>query len=147
VQPSSAKPDTNAVVESSDGGATWQLVPALTNYTTTSVSCATAKVCWIAGGGRADPGRSSDSITYRAGEATPVPTTSPVVFATQDAGLTWSKITVPMPRQVPDGTSESSLAAIGQISCPTAAVCVGLGSGDLSTEHTATYTNATVGRR
>jgi hypothetical protein len=47
---------------------------------------------------------------------------------------------------VPDGTSVSSLAVIGQISCPTVAVCVGLGSGDLSTEHTATYTNAPLGQ-
>jgi photosystem II stability/assembly factor-like uncharacterized protein len=147
VQSSPTQPDTNAVVASSDGGATWQLVPALTNYATRSISCATDRDCWIAGGGRPDPVTSSNPITYKTGEAAPAPTTSPVVFATQDAGLTWSKITVPMPKQVPVGTSASSLTAIGQISCPTVTVCVGLGSGDLSTEHTATYTDAPTGLR
>jgi photosystem II stability/assembly factor-like uncharacterized protein len=146
VQSNPREPDANAVVESSDGGATWRSVPTLANYAAMAISCATAQDCWIAGGGRADPGASSSPITYQPGEAAPVPATSPVIFATPDGGQTWSKITVPRPQQVPEGTSVSSLAVIGQISCPTVAVCVGLGSGDLSTEHTATYTNAPVGQ-
>jgi len=146
VQPGSKGPGANAVVESNDGGATWQFVPALADDGATAISCASAQDCWIAGGGRPVPGAGSNPITYTVGE-TPVPATSPLVFATDDGGLTWSAITVPTPRKVPAGTSVSSLALIGQISCPTVSVCVGLGSGDLSTERTATYTNAPLGQR
>jgi len=146
VQTALAAPDKNAVVESNDGGASWQFVPALADYGAMAISCASAQDCWIAGGGPLDSGTQSNPITYYAGEAPPVPTTSPWVFATYDGGLTWSKITILTPHQVPGGTSLSSLAVIGQISCPTVAVCVGLGSGDLSTEHTATYTNAPLGQ-
>jgi hypothetical protein len=146
VQIAQDAPDKNAVVESSDGGASWQFVQALADYDARAISCASAQDCWIAGGGLLDSGTVSNPITYYAGEAPPVPTTSPWVFATHDGGLTWSKITIPTPHQVPGDTSSSSLAVIGQISCPTVAVCVGLGSGDLATEHTATYTNAPLGQ-
>jgi hypothetical protein len=146
VQIAQDAPDKNAVVESSDGGASWQFIPALADYGARAISCASAQDCWIAGGGLLDSGTESNPITYYAGEPPPMPSTSPWVFATHDGGLAWSKITIPTPHQVPDGTSVSSLAVIGQISCPTVAVCVGLGSGDLSTEHTATYTNAPLGQ-
>jgi hypothetical protein len=145
VQIAQGAPDTKAVVESSDGGASWQFVRALADYGAMAISCPSAQDCFIAGGGLLDSGTQSNPITYYAGQAPPMPTTSPRVFATHDGGLTWSKIAIPTPKQVPSGTSLSSLAVIGQISCPTVTVCVGLGSGDLVTKHTATYTNARLG--
>jgi hypothetical protein len=74
----------------------------------------------------------------------PIPV-SPWIYSSTDGGSTWSKTTLPVPKEVPSGTSGSSLEFIGQLSCPSTLVCVGLGTGDETGLHTATYTNAPVG--
>jgi photosystem II stability/assembly factor-like uncharacterized protein len=147
---------TGATVASSDGGASWQLVPALSGIQAFAIACPTQNDCYVGGGG-SQKGDTSQSITFRADgqndtqvgsgsgrEIVPVPV-SPWVYSSVDGGTTWSKTTLAVPKGVPFGTSGSSLEFIGQLSCPSALICVGLGTGDETGQHTATYTNAPVG--
>jgi hypothetical protein len=154
------QPDEGAVVESNDGGGggggggeSWALVSELSGVPAFALACPTDKDCHLVGGGTRD-GEPTNSITYGSGgtqvsvgggkETVPVKI-SPWIDSTSDGGLTWSRTYVSVPSDVPAGTSLSSLEMIGQISCPSANVCVGLGTGDETAHHTATYTNAPLG--
>jgi photosystem II stability/assembly factor-like uncharacterized protein len=154
IEATPGQPDQGAVVESSDGGASWQLVPSLSGVEAFAIACPNDQDCYLVGGGAQD-GAPTNSITSGPGDpqvkvgpgGTPVPIgISPWVYSTTDGGKTWFKTTLSVPSEVPSGTSVSSLEIIGQISCPTAGVCVGLGTGDETGQHTATYTNAPLGR-
>ena len=137
----------------SNGGASWQLVPSLSGIKAFAIDCPTNLDCYVGGGGSQNGGpensitirvSKSDNVQVGSGSgmvAVPVPS-SPWIYTTADGGSTWSKIALAVPKEVPSGTSLSSLEIIGQISCPLAGVCVGLGTGDETGQHTATYTNA-----
>ncbi len=145
------RPGEQAVVESSDGGASWQFVPPLTGIQAFgfALACPSDQDCFIVGGGRqSDVTGNSIAIT---GPGKPVdgmitvPTEySPWVYSTTDGGSTWSKTTLAVPKQVPVGTELTSLDDIGQISCPSVTTCVGVGTGEEVGQHTATYTNASL---
>ena len=81
-----------------------------------SFACPTAATCYAAG---------EDSIpqqignTYNAGSA--------VVAVTQDGGRTWSRVSFPVPADVPGGMHGDAFMDIGSIQCPQAGRCVALG--------------------
>ena len=145
-----------AVVTSRDGGASWHLVPSLSGIQAFAIACPSDNNCYVGGGG-SQSDTASSSITIGAGgrddvqvgtgsgaETVPVPI-SPWIYSSTDGGSTWAKTTLVAPKAVPSGTSLSSLEVIGQLSCPSALICVGLGTGDETGQHTATYTNAPLG--
>jgi photosystem II stability/assembly factor-like uncharacterized protein len=151
------QPLQGSVVESRNGGASWQLVPSLSGIQAFAIDCPTDLDCYVGGGGTQE-GEPGNSITIRAGGpdeiqvglgsgmvTVPIPI-SPWIYTTVDGGSTWSKIALAVPKEVPSGTSLSSLEVIGQISCPSGSVCVRLGTGDETGQHTATYTNAPLGQ-
>ena len=154
VETTPGQPVHGAVVESSDGGASWQFVPSLSGIQAFAITCPSEQDCYLVGGGT-QTGTPTNSITLGPGDpqvkvgpgGAPVPVgISPWIYSTANGGSTWSKSTLAVPKEVPSGTSVSSLEIIGQISCPSATVCVGVGTGDETGQHTATYTNAPLGQ-
>lgn len=145
------QPGEQAVVESSNGGASWQFVPSLTGVQAFAfaIACPSDMNCYIVGGGRQSSG-TGISIT---GPGKPVDgmitvpnVDAPWVYSTTNGGSTWSKITLAIPKEVPVGTELTSLEDIGQISCPSVTACVAVGAGEEVGDHTATYTNAPSGQ-
>ncbi len=148
----SGQPGEQAVVESSNGGASWQFVPSLTGVQAFAfaIACPSDLDCYIVGGGRQSGTGSSITET---GPGKPVDgmitvpnVYAPWVYSTTDGGSTWSKITLAVPKEVPVGTELTSLEDIGQISCPSVTACVAVGAGEEVGDHTATYTNAPSGQ-
>jgi hypothetical protein len=119
-----------AIAVTTDGGVTWHIRPLpsdIPNPQLTTLSCASAEVCWL-GGQEAVPqviGNAHDDG-------------SPVILGTTNGGSTWKRVTFTVPVGAPnyDGQSYQS---IGWISCPTTGACVALGAAAQGAKTTAIY--------
>jgi photosystem II stability/assembly factor-like uncharacterized protein len=108
-----------AVVVTNDGGSSWttRTLPAdVPNPSLSSLSCPSAKVCWLSGS-----------------EAVPIVISnvrdggSSVLLGTSDGGETWQKVTFPVPAGAPNYYGQSYLS-MGPISCPSIDACVATGA-------------------
>ena len=137
---------TGAIAESTNGGATWTLVPNRTGpQGGSAISCPTTNDCWVGGGGNPDdaatPGSAEYKVNVNGTVTSSEPASRPLVWHTSDGGSTWHLTAITPPTTFPAGTSPSSLLGIGQLTCPTERVCVAIGQGDVGSRYTATYSN------
>ena len=123
----SNSPNHTQVVVSSDGGATWtsrRLPPNQSFPEFSTVTCPTAATCYAAAEvPRTIPGRITAAL-----------------YATHDAGRTWSLVTFARPAKIPAGMASDSFMSIGNIQCPAPAACVALGVVDQGQKITPVYT-------
>jgi photosystem II stability/assembly factor-like uncharacterized protein len=114
------------VLTTTDAGATWteQALPALTG-SLFGIVCPSPTDCYAAGEMNSD--------------VSPAPTTTPIVLATSDSGLTWS------PQSVPN-----SVDALSAITCTSSSSCFAAGEGSTdgalvaTTDSGATWTEQTL---
>ena len=117
-----------------DGGASWRLLampPSTPQPQLSAISCPAAQDCSIAGS-QAVP-QVIPGGGYNGGSA--------MILATSDGGAAWTKTTFAATR-LAGGQQADSLMDVGEIACPTAKFCVGIGVADQGSYHTPVYTNA-----
>jgi hypothetical protein len=121
---------------SADGGRTWTERP-LPGYIPqpdlSQISCPTASTCYASGGEAIEQRFANGSSNG----------SSAMILATNDAGLHWSRITFPVPADVPAGMHYDALMDIGGIQCPQVNTCVALGVSDQGSRSTPVYTDGT----
>jgi hypothetical protein len=109
-----------AIASTRDGGLTWtpDALPATVPQPMLSnLSCPTDSKCWATG---------SDAVPEQVG--TSQNGSSPVLLGTIDGGSTWSVVTFSVPQGAPNYLGQGYLS-MGSISCPSASICVALGTG------------------
>lgn len=120
----------SAVASTTNGGLSWSPDPLPANVPLpqlSGLSCPTVNECWAAGS-EAAPQRIGK--TFNGG--------SSVLLGTTDGGSTWSKATFSVPAGAPNYDGQSYLS-IGSISCPSARVCVALGTAAQGSASTPVY--------
>ncbi len=125
----------SVIAFSADGGVTWttRKLPRTFPYPMIeTLTCPTTQTCYAAG---------SEDIEQRIGKT--FNAASSVVAITHDAGLTWQRVTLAVPAQVPGGMQADSFMDISQIQCPQLAACVAIGVSDQGSASTPIYTNRT----
>ena len=124
------------IASTTDGGLTWvpdALPTSVPEPHISDLSCPTENQCWAAGSQAVSP-----QVGTSYGE-------SQVLLGTTDGGSTWSTVTFSVPAAVPSGELDAYLS-MGSIACPSAGVCVALGSGDQGTTSVPSYSLVVPGR-
>jgi hypothetical protein len=134
-KPTHALEPGSVAAVSTDGGASWRLLampPDTPQPELSAISCPTAQECSIAGS-QAVPQVIPGGGGYNGGSA--------MILATGDGGAAWTKTSFAATR-LASGQQADSLMDVGEIACPAANSCVGIGVADQGSDHTPVYTNA-----
>jgi hypothetical protein len=126
------------IASTEDGGISWRPDPLPADVPQpmfNGLSCPTASQCWAAG---------SDAVPEQVGKV--YNGGSPMVLGTTDGGSTWSMVTFSAPTGAPNYDGQSYLST-GGIACPSAGVCVALGTGAQSSPSVPTYSFVVPGLR
>jgi hypothetical protein len=118
------------IASTTDGGLSWSpdALPADVPLPQLGgLSCPAQGECWATG---------SEAVPQQVGTSTNGG--SSVVLGTTDGGSTWSKVTFRVPTGAPNYDGQSYLS-IGWIDCPSASVCVALGTAAQSSPSVPTY--------
>jgi hypothetical protein len=127
---------SGGVAMSADGGRTWTERPLPSDIPQpdlSQISCPTESACYASGG---------EAIAQRFPGGS-VNGGSAMILATSDAGLSWSRITFPVPAQVPAAMQIDAFMDVGDIQCPELNACVALGVSDQGSRSTPVYTDTT----
>ncbi len=119
-----------AIASTQDGGLSWTPDPlpaAVPQPIFGDLSCPTVKQCWATG---------YDAVPEQVG--TSHNGGSPMLLGTTDGGSTWSNVTFSVPQGAPNYYGQGYLS-MGWISCPSAGICVALGTGAQSAPSVPTY--------
>jgi hypothetical protein len=118
------------IASTMDGGLTWSPDPlpaGLPQPMFNDLSCPTAEQCWASG---------SDAVPRRVG--TTYNGGGSMLLGTTDGGASWSQVTFNVPAGAENYDGQAYLST-GFISCPSAGVCVALGTGAQSAPSVPTY--------
>lgn len=96
-----------------------------------AVSCPTSSACYLAG--TQAVGQRFGKHGYNGGSA--------MVLVTANAGVSWSRVTFPVPAGRISGDLQGALEDIGSIQCPRIGRCVALGVADQGSHSTPVYTD------
>lgn len=127
----------SVVAVSTDGGATWRMLPlpARTPQPVLSaIACPSAGTCWVAGTeavAQSVPAGNGHTA-HNGGSA--------MILGTTNGGASWTKTTFAATRLV-SGEQADALMMVGGIACPAVDSCVGVGAGDEGTAHVPVYTS------
>jgi photosystem II stability/assembly factor-like uncharacterized protein len=127
---------SGGVAMSADGGRTWTARPLPADIPQpglSEISCPADSTCYASGTeavAQRFPGGSENGG-------------SAMILATSDAGLNWSRITFPVPAQLPAGMQIDALMDVGGIQCPQVNACVALGVSDQGSRSTPVYSDST----
>ena len=124
------------IASTTDGGLSWSpdpLPPDVPEPMFSDLSCPTDNQCWASG---------SDAVPTQVG--TVYNGGGPTLLGTTDGGSTWSLVTFSVPVGAPNYLSQSYLS-MGWIDCPSAGVCVALGTGAQSSPSVPTYSFSVLG--
>jgi hypothetical protein len=127
----SSRTIVSGVITTADGGLTWERkslpgdvpAPGLSD-----VSCAAGSLCWAAG---------QEAVPQQTGNG--VNSVSSVVLGTIDGGASWTRTTFHALENAPNDRGGDAYMSIGDISCPSAYFCLGLGVVDQGSKSTPVY--------
>jgi hypothetical protein len=126
------------IASTTDGGLSWSPDPLPSDVPEpmfTGLSCPTDNQCWASG---SDAAPEQIGNVHNGG--------GPVLLGTIDGGSTWSLVTFSVPAGASNYLAQSYLS-MGWIDCPSAGVCVALGTGAQSAPTVPTYSLSAVGAK
>jgi len=132
--PGRATTKVSDVAASSDGGLTWAPEPLPASAPLPvffDIACTGAQNCVVSGTAVI---RQSFGQNHSNGG-------SAVVLQTDDGGSSWSTVTFAVPSTVPSGVQSAAYMAVGDVQCPQAGVCIGLGVNQQGSDTTPVYTS------